>query len=61
MIPVSTQQLSPSRIKTHDAARYPPENFPRRVSPHEVKHFFGQIYRDGVKLLRHGTRLLAVT
>jgi hypothetical protein len=38
-----------------------PENFPRRVSPHEMKHFFGQIDRNGVKLLRHGTRLLVVT
>jgi hypothetical protein len=36
-------------------------NFSRRVSPHEVKHFFAQIDRNGVKRLFHGTRLLAVT
>lgn len=38
-----------------------PENVPRCVSPHEMTHCLGQIDRNGVERLLHGTRPLAVT
>jgi hypothetical protein len=44
-------------------ARQPlaPPKLSRGVSPHEVGDFFGQIDADGVHILLHWTRLLAVT
>jgi hypothetical protein len=38
MIPVSTQQLSPSRIKTYDVARYPHGQTQRcrQAHPHQA-------------------------
>ena len=42
-------QLSDTGHQGMSCQTLAPENFPRRVSPHEMKHFFGQIDRDGAK------------
>jgi hypothetical protein len=54
MIPVSTQQLSPSHIKTHDVARYPHGQTQRCRQAHPT-----QAARHGSHPCRYGCPIAA--